>query len=236
MAPTSGFNGFSKKCVSFYKELAKHNAKPWFDAHRDDFDNHVMAPARQFVAEMGERLKLISPRIQAEPRVNRSIFRINRDARFSKDKRPYTTRLTLWFWEGNRPRTECSGFYFHLEPPQLMLGTGIYRFSKPILDEYRRSVVHAKHGPSLLNALDEVRSKKRYNLWGMHYKKIPRGFDPKHECVELLLYNGLYLGFEDRIPQEFYSAKLLDWCFQHFSNMAPLHAWLVEMMKRAGQR
>ena len=83
-----------------------------------------MTPARLFVGEMGARLKKLSPGVQADPRVDKSIFRIFRDTRFSRDKTPYKTHLGIWFWEGDGPRMECSGFYFHLDPPKLMNGSG----------------------------------------------------------------------------------------------------------------
>lgn len=83
---------------------------------------------------MGDKLKAISPGIHAIPKVNQSLFRLNRDTRFSKDKTPYKTNLGIWFWEGERKRMECSGFYFYLGEGNLMLGTGIHVFSKGIVD------------------------------------------------------------------------------------------------------
>ena len=140
------FAGFDKKTARFFNQLGKNNDKAWFDRHRPDYDNHVMAPARDFVVAMGEKLRAKFKGIQAEPKVNKSIFRINRDTRFSKDKSPYKTHLGLWMWEGDAPRMECSGFYFHFEPPNLLLGVGIYRFSKPLLEAYRHSVDDPKTG------------------------------------------------------------------------------------------
>lgn len=56
-----------------------------------------MAPARAFVTAFGDRLRAIEPSISAVPKVNRTIFRIHRDIRFSKDKRPYRNHIDLWF-------------------------------------------------------------------------------------------------------------------------------------------
>jgi uncharacterized protein (DUF2461 family) len=77
-----------------------------------------MKPARQFVLAMGEQLRQIAPGVHAEPEVNRSIFRIHRDTRFSKDKTPYKTNLELLFWEGEGHRMECPGFYSTLRAAQ----------------------------------------------------------------------------------------------------------------------
>ncbi len=123
----TSFEGFSPKTIAFFNTLKKNNSKEWFNAHKQDFTNHVMEPAKTFVTEMGKALKTLSPDIIAIPLVNKSIFRIYRDVRFSPDKSPYKTHLGIFFWEGGRPKMECSGYYFHLEPPNVYLGAGLYQ-------------------------------------------------------------------------------------------------------------
>ena len=76
------FNGFPFKTLSFFSNLAANNNKPWFEAHRSDYENFVMEPSREFVITLGELLREIAPNIMADPRVNKSIFRIYRDTRF----------------------------------------------------------------------------------------------------------------------------------------------------------
>lgn len=232
MAQEKGFAGYPKEATRFFRGLQKNNNKAWFTANKTVYDEKVIAPARDFIVAMGKKLHRISPGIQADPRVNKSIFRIYRDTRFSGDKTPYKTHLGLFFWEGERPKMECSGFYFHFEPPRLMLGVGSYMFSPPVLAEYRRSVVHPVHGRALADAIAHV-EKKGYGLGGEKYKRTPRGFDPAHPNAPWLLYGGLYAGFEEKIPPELYSAKLVSFCFRHFKAMAPLHQWLTAMTERA---
>jgi uncharacterized protein (TIGR02453 family) len=228
------FNGFPEGCIEFYKNLRANNNKAWFDQHRDDFDSYVMAPAREFVIEMGDMLRRISPGVHAVPKINKSIFKIYRDTRFSRDKIPFKTNLAIWFWEGYRKRMDCSGYYFHLEPDSLMIGVGIYMFSKSLLREYRDSVVHPKYGAALVKAIGEVKRSGDYYIGGRHYKKTPRGYDPDHENSDLLLFNGFYIGTESKIPDELHSAGILDYCFERYRDMSPVHRWLFEMTERAG--
>ena len=237
MSQAASFSGFSKETLVFYSELGKHNTKEWFDDHKKNFENFVMGPARAFVVDMGERLREIAPGVISDPRVNKSLFRINRDTRFSKDKTPYKTHLAVWFWEGAKKRMECSGFYFHLEPDRMMIGAGIYLFEKNVLEEYRRSVVHPVHGPKLVQAIEALEGKVKGDggcgLYpGERYKRVPRGYDPDHERAELLLNKGLVAGDDGRIPPELYSSALLDYCMARYEKMLPLHRWLVEMTGR----
>jgi len=191
-----------------------------------------MQPSRAFVMAMGDKLRRHVPDIVAVPKVNRSLFRINRDTRFSPDKSPYKTNMGIFFWEGSRPRMECSGFYFHMEPPTMMLGGGIYMFPKYLLDTYRHSVVNAEHGQELTEILAQLGKRKDYQIGGKHYKRVPAGFDPSHPNVGLLLHNGLYAGMESPIPEEFYSHKLVDYCWKSFEPLLPLHSWLVALTRR----
>jgi uncharacterized protein (TIGR02453 family) len=227
----SEFTGFPEGTVTFLAGLAKNNKKAWFDAHRSDYERYLIWPARAFTEALGERLTAIAPGIIAEPRVNGSIFRIYRDARFSKDKTPYKTHLGIFCWEGEGPKMECTGFYFHLQPPNLMLGGGIHIFSKPLLEEFRRSVVHPKHGMKLAGAVSKV--SKSLDIGGRHYKRVPAGYDPDHPFAQFLLFNGLTAWTETKIPETLYSAEIVDHCFEVFRKMMPLHEWLKEMAARS---
>ena len=227
----SCFGGFGKNTVDFLVDLAGNNNKSWFADNKSEFERSVMEPSREFVDAMGSRLMDIAPGIVAAPKVDGSIFRIYRDIRFSKDKTPYKNHLGILLWEGEGPKKECSGFYFHLEPPNLILGVGIYSFSKPLLEEYRRSAVHRKHGKTLAEAVRKV--SEGYQIGVQHYKRVPRGFPPDHENAELLRHNGLTAVEIIPIPKELYTSAIVDYCYERFRDMAPIHFWLRDMTKRA---
>jgi len=223
------FSGFNKETVRFFNGLRRNNDRDWFVKHREVYDHQVMEPAKAFIVAMGERLRIAVPRIVAVPMVNKSIFRINRDTRFSLDPSPYKTNLGLYFWEGRRSRMESPGFYFHLEPPDLILGSGMYMFPDYFIARFRRAVVDPRLGKELGNILAVLARRKDLELGGKHYKRIPAGFDPGHPNAELLKHNGLWVGFEAKIPEEFYSAQLVDYCFERYEPLVPLHRWLVKL-------
>ena len=169
------FPGFPKRTVTFLRELAAHNDRDWFAAHKAEYEAAVMEPSRAFVLAMGERLRRLAPGIRSDPRANGSLFRIYRDTRFSPDKSPYKTNLGIFFWEGGGPRMDCPGYYFHLEPPNLMLGGGLYIFSRPLLERYRRAVADPEYGPELAAMVKKISARPGYTLGGEHYKRVPRG-------------------------------------------------------------
>ncbi len=227
----NGFEGFTKKTPKFFRDLVKNNNKSWFQENKELYQSQVQDPSREFVTDLGSLLKTMSRGVVADPRVNKSLFRINRDTRFSKDKSPYKTHMGLWWWEGPGARMDCSGFYFQLEPPKIMLAVGMHCMPKSLLPVFRDSVAHKRYGPALVKAIKQV-EEAGYQVGGAHYKRVPRGFDPDHPRAELLKYNGLWAALETKIPPEFYTPELADWCLPHYKAMLPLHKWLLALTKR----
>jgi uncharacterized protein (TIGR02453 family) len=229
MLRAPAFNGFTPQTLSFYRELARNNNKTWFDQNRELYENEVMTPARQFVAAMGKKFGRSAPRLQADPRVNKSIFRIYRDTRFSADKSPYKTHLGIWLWEGNGPRMECSGFYLQVESHQLYLGVGIYMFPKWLLEPYHDAIVDPQRGKELRRAIKRCLKVDSCELGGKHYKRTPRGYDTEHPNADLLRHNGLYAGVQLPIPKAFYTRRLVDLCHRYYRGLLPLHRWLLAL-------
>lgn len=222
------FKGFSKNTLKFFKQLEINNSKQWFTEHKEEYEKYVKNLACEFVNDMGLKLNTLPGSFNAIPKINKSLFKLNRDVRFSKNKSPYKTNMGIWFWEGTGKRMECSGFYFHLENNKLMLGCGIYMFTKDMLKLYRDTISNKKQSNSLIKILNEL-TRKDYTLANEHYKKIPRGYEDVKENTNLLLFNGMHAMIEIDLPDEFFSEKIIDYCLKHFKAMYPLHEWLAKI-------
>jgi len=226
------FPGFPADLVDFFAELRLNNRREWFEANRARYERGVLEPAKALVLALGEQLLPLAPGVQADPRVNRSLFRIQRDTRFSHDKAPYKTNLGVWLWEGVGPRMACTGFYLHVEPPTLMLGVGLYQFDDALLEAWRGSVLSDVHGPALVEAVAQV-TKAGYGLGGRAWKRVPRGFDKDHPRADWLTFGGLYASLELPLPDVFFEPGLPAFCAAHYRKMLPLHHWLLELTQRA---
>jgi uncharacterized protein (TIGR02453 family) len=221
----SKFLGFPREFISFFENLKKNNSKEWFENNRKDYEKYILHPSREFVIEMGKKLRRIAPEITAIPKINKSLFKIHRDVRFSKDKSPYKTYMGIWLWDGSRKRMESSGFYLHVENKSILIGVGIKMFPKPILERFRQAVVDKKTGSELKKAVKKI-SDQGYLVDGKHYKKVPRGYEAEHPNSEFLLYNGLTARIEEKVPDAFFSGAIIDYAYSHYRNMLPLHRWL----------
>lgn len=220
----SAFQGFFKETFEFMEGLREHNNKAWFDKHRGDYEKFYLEPAKTFVEDVGRSLRKIAPHARAEPRVGGSIFRINRDIRFSSDKRPYKDHLDFWFWEGDR-KLATSGFFLRLQPERVVVGAGAHHFDKPSLERFRSAIVTA--GDELVTAVTKV-ERTGDAVYGEYYKRPPRGFDARPESQRFLLFNSLWGAHEDSLPDVVFSGDFVGYCAGHWKKLAPLHRWLIE--------
>jgi len=229
--PITAFDGFPREALDFLAGLAEHNDRQWFEAHRDVYESALLEPARDLVLAVGEELHRAGIDVHADPRVNGSIFRINRDTRFSKDKRPYKDHLDLWFWQGEGPSRGCPGFWFRLTATRLLLGAGLYHFDDELLGRYRAAVADDDRGAALLRAAEAVTS-RGFHLGGVGYKRPPAGYatdDPARAA--LLLHKGLFAGIDAPVPREAHDARFPAFCVARYRELVPLQDWLVELTR-----
>jgi uncharacterized protein (TIGR02453 family) len=214
---------------NFLKQLAKNNSKEWFEENREAFNNDFLQPAVQFVVDIGERLQTIVPEIMAVPKVDKSIFRLHRDVRFSKDKSPFKTNLGILLWEG-KEKKQSPGFYFHIEPKLFFLGSGTYMLENEKLKIFRNAVYNPESGKELNDAVKKVLKNKKYQLGGKYFKRVPKGFDPEYPYAEYLLHNGFYVYYESTDFGELKNP--VDLSFKIFKDMLPVHRWLVKALSK----
>ncbi len=221
----TAFDHFPEATRAFLAGIAINNDKAWFDAHRDLYEAGYVEAGKAFVSAIAPRVLAISPDAHAEPRVNGSIMRINRDVRFSKDKRPYKTHLDFWFWHGEKKGWNCPGFYLRITPETVFIGTGMHRFDKEMLESYRHAVVLPRSGRALQAAIAKVRAAGDYEIGEKTRKKPPRGFDVDADRAELLLYEGLTA--TRTLPGSVaYEPGFVDLCATHFAATWPVGQWL----------
>jgi uncharacterized protein (TIGR02453 family) len=221
------FAGFPRATFKFLEGLARDNSKACFDAHRDDYESFYVEPAKHFVAAIGPKLRVISKTVNFVAKVNGSIFRIQRDTRFSKDKAPYKTHLDFWFWEGEHRGWDAPGYFLRLTPKEMIIGAGMHRFEAKPLAAYRNAVLAEGSGKRLEKiaaALDGL------TLGGATRKSVPRGFDAAHPRSRFLMHDGLFALHEGPLPRSVFSQAFVNECLGHFRRAAPIAKWLMEFV------
>jgi uncharacterized protein (TIGR02453 family) len=188
-----------------------------------------LEPAQEFVVEVGSKLQTIRPNIIAIPKINKSIFRLHRDIRFSKEKLPYKTNLGIYFWEGESKKLDSSGFYFHVEPKYFFIGCGIYIFSDNMIKTYREALSDKTAGEQIAATVKKVK-KSGYQIGGQHFKRLPKGFHADFLHADLLLHNGLYCYTESNNLSLLNQKNVMEYTFKHYKNMLLFHSWLADIL------
>jgi uncharacterized protein (TIGR02453 family) len=86
------FDGFGQKAIPFLRALDFHQSREWFVENRDLFERELRDPFGDLVETLSERFAAVGLGLRGDRR--KSLFRINRDVRFAKDKRPYNRHLS----------------------------------------------------------------------------------------------------------------------------------------------
>src|SRR5580692_8357471 len=121
------FKGFPKDFFAFFRELKAHNERPWFEENKQRFRDSVQAPMSDFISAMAPKLAKVSKNFVADPRPNGgSMFRIYRDVRFSKDKRPYKEHAACHFRHVLAKNVHAPGFYMHFNDDEVLFGGGMW--------------------------------------------------------------------------------------------------------------
>ncbi len=168
---------------AFLNDLKANNNRNWFRANKDRYDSCVKEPLLEFIRDFDIPLASIASHYRAIPKVGGSLFRIYRDIRFSKDKRPYKTAAGVHFRHEAGKTAHAPGFYLHLEPGDVFTAVGIWGADVPTLTMIRQAIVTNDLEWEHLIQDREFRGTFRRMLEGNELKRPPRGFNPNHRFV-----------------------------------------------------
>jgi uncharacterized protein (TIGR02453 family) len=223
-------SNFTPASLGFFRGLARNNKKPWFEAHRETYENDVRVPMRALIEEMDVRLARFAPEMTGDPK--RSMFRINRDIRFSQDKSPYKTHAACWFRHrnaghrvGGDAEEGSAGLYFHLEPAKSFVGAGIWMPPRPVLEKIRDAL--AKNPRRFAGIVTHPTVKRRFG--GLDdeamLKRMPRGYADDHPAAKWLRYQSFTIGRQLR-DKEVLGPHLAAILEGDYKRMMPLVRWL----------
>jgi len=198
------FTGFPPESHEFFRDLAAHNNRDWFLAHKDVYQRACRAPMEALVAEL-------------EPRVGEvKISRINRDLRFSRDKAPYKTYIAAG----------VGGNYISLSADGLFVGGGFYAPDAGALQRFRAAIDDDTTGRRL-QAIVRTLRRRGYEV-GSHetLSSAPRGYSSDHARIELLKMKDLFAGRRFGPAAWMATAKARGRIDRVITDTAPLVKWV----------
>ncbi len=221
---------FTKQAVEILMENKFHDSKDWFRQHREQYDRLVLDPMRALVAEIAPAMLDIDGRLIAEPKVGRSISRIYRDTRFSKDKSTFRDVVWCVFLREKKLYEGPPAFYFEFSPSKLRWGCGYYRASSRDMDTMRGLIL--RRDPDFDAARRAVGQDGYFALEGETYKrsKFPDIQGPARQWLDqkniAVTHNGGAEGFD-----LLYSPELGVRLVRDFRQLKPLYAFFLKTQR-----
>lgn len=227
--PAAAFTPFRPAALTFFRQLARNNSKRWFEARRPLFQSEILQPLMALVEEVDVAFARFAPEITGNPK--RSVFRIHRDVRFSRDKSPYKTHAACWFYHLDAGRgvggdaDGGAGFYFHFAPREIMIAAGIWMPPRPSVQKIREAIVADQEGFEAL--VDSRTFKRRYrglDTEGM-LKRMPRGYAEDHPAAKWLRYQSFTVA-RTLSEKELFSPRLPQILAKDYERLTPYVRWL----------
>lgn len=166
----------------FLKELEKNNTKVWFDENRPAYD----ASRSAFITLVQDWIDAVianEPSLEGQS-AKTSVFRINRDVRFSTNKNPYKTNFSAYLAKGGK-KYPGAGFYLHIDPKGSFLACGIWMPPAPVLQAIRQEIDY--NLDEYESILKELNNKGVYDeMSSDRLSRPPKGYEPNNPALEHL--------------------------------------------------
>ena len=225
------FTGFSRGTIDFLTDIRFNNNNAFFEANRERYETLVKAPLRALCEEVAPVVQVIDPRLDTRP--GRTMSRIRRDTRFTKDKSPFRDHVWCSWRYPNESRSEGFSMYWGFGPDWYNWGCGLYGPDKPIMDALR---LHIRREPDEVRALlNAPQIRGRYALYGEDYSRIvvPEDVPDDLRALYVKRYFGLENTRETIDWNELFSRAAADRLARELAAMAPLHQFMQRIRKQA---
>ena len=215
---------FSEAAVKFLRGIARHNDREWFEPRKPIYEAELKAPMLALIGEINEALHDFAPEYVRPPQ--KSLMRVYRDVRFSKDKKPYKTNIAAWWARTGLEKTSCGGFYFEMTATEICIAAGCYMPQKDQLLAIRRMLLERHEDYRAI-----VGSKKLLAVLtpfdGLKMTRGPKGFPADHPGLDLIMQR--QWGVSSRLPVEVaLKSGLLNEIVKRFKVAEPLVSLLNE--------
>lgn len=207
----------------FLKDIKKNNNRLWFSDHRERYvkeHEYMIAFADALLGEMSKHDNIETPSGK------KSLHRIYRDTRFSKDKTPYKNNFSGGFRRATKQLR--GGYYFHIQPGNTFVAGGFFGPNPEDLKRIREDIDRNYEDWRKLFANKTF--KKTFNkLQGEQVKTRPKGFSKDHPAIDLLRYKQFILkhSFTDK---EVLAPDFLAEVDRTFKNMRPFFNYMSEVL------
>lgn len=215
----------TRETLDFLFENRLRNSGKWFHAHKEEYTRLVLEPLRQLVMDLTPCMLDIDPRLVTEPRVDKTICRIWRDTRFSRDKSLYRDNMWIIFKRDRMHSTVVPGLYVEISPEGFNYGCGFYDASSEYMATLRSLILAGD--PVFQKAREAYSGQAVFQLEGDCFKR-PRYPDQPQELREWLERRNLCFTADSTDFRRLFSADFAESLAWDFRLLAPVYSFLLK--------
>lgn len=218
--------GLPAATIDYLRDLDRDEVDlDWFSQHRDRYEREWLDPAVALIRDLAPALADLDPDLHVEPRVGGSIFRVQRDRRFSP-RRPYKPYLDLWAWHGPDRASAPSGLYLRVHPDRLEIAAGVRLLDGASLTTYRDLVLSDAGEPLVAAVTDAVAAGS--SLPPADLVRVPTSH-PTEDPVKghLLRRRCCQVVLTAPPPASMGTGRFIGWVVRRWQSQLDVHRWLV---------
>jgi uncharacterized protein (TIGR02453 family) len=214
-----------KHTLDFLRDLRANNDRAWFQANRPRYEA-ARAAFEDVVAELISRFDAVDDIAGVTP--EQTMYRINRDVRFSPDKSPYKTAMGALLGKEGR-KTSGRGYYFQVMPDGGSLAAGgMYMLSAGDLDRMRQAI--ADDDRPLRKVLESEAFRRFFGtMQGEQLKTAPKGYAKDHPAIDLLRYKQ-FMADHALTDDQVLADGLVDHLLEVYTAMKPFNEYLYSVI------
>ena len=216
------------KITKFLSGVKNHNNKEYFDTVRSEWAE-IKQEVIAFVTPLIELMKEFDPALSMlDPKT--TLYRINRDIRFSKDKSPYKSWIAIGVTDGKKSDQKPT-YYFHIDyQGRLEYGSGSWGVEPEVTKIFRNEIV--KHPKTFLSVVESLSQDGLYFEEMFKKIKVPNGYPKEEEISEYLKYTSFAVGGKSMQIQSWSNKKLFSYLLTFYKKTYPLMVWARKTIKQ----
>ncbi len=212
-----------KSTLAFLKKVSANNNRDWFEKNKELYVESK-DDVEKNIEEILNGIRKFDKRIPADLSAKKCVFRIYRDVRFSKDKRPYKNNLGASINPGGK-KDMSPGYYIHIQPGNSFIAGGMWMPEPSNLSKIRQEIDY-----NLEEFTKIIKHKTFKKIFGELDQddilvNAPKGYPKDHKALDLLrLKSFIAVGsISDKdVQSKNYVKKAVEIC----KAMQPLNAFL----------
>jgi uncharacterized protein (TIGR02453 family) len=212
----------NKKTFKFIKDLSENNNREWFAEHKHLYEE-ARADVLEMVAALLKAVAEVDPLVSGDTDPKKSVMRIYRDVRFSKNKDPYKKNFGVWLSAKSKGGDE-PGYYLNIQPGNCFVAGGYWMPEAAHLKLIRQEIDY--NIGDFLAIVEDKEFAKDYKLNSSNaLKNAPKGYDPADPNIAYLKLKSFEV-LKKLDDEEFFKPEIVNKLKSSFQKIYPLVAFL----------